>query len=217
MPPDALFDIVTDPENKRVFKNIKKVTYRKVLEDEGHRQLVEVEQLAIWRFLCFSGTFSIRVFVDQNRHTHSLKFHLAKEGFMKRFEGTWDVRPVYVDSPHCEVVASPEDDPLCSTSRVASEVHFRQTLQPILVPPPPVSWYIRGITSKQTEMLIEDLQAEAKRLREGNNKSLECPLQQQEFSHSHTQSRHFEQRETSPSGHLTQSKRRKRGTSRLRK
>ncbi|MCO5590733.1 hypothetical protein L7F22_044708 [Adiantum nelumboides] len=168
IPPDAVYDIVTDPENKRVFKNIKEVTYRNVIEDEGHRQLVEVEQSAIWRFLCFSGIMHIRLYVDQDRRTHSLKYHLAREGFMKKFEGTWDVKPVYVDAPHCKVLQNPGDEPSCRTSRVASEVHFRQVLQPILVPPPPVSWYIRGISSKQTESLLEDLQAEAKRLREGN-------------------------------------------------
>lgn len=167
LPPDALFNIITDPGNDRVFKNIKEITYRKVIEDEGHRQLVEVEHAAIWRFLCFSGTLSIRVFVDQNRDTHSVRFYLAREGFMKKFEGIWNVKPLYVDSPHCATVPSPEDDPACRSSRVASEVHLKQIVQPALVPPPPISWYIRGISSKQTEVLIEYLQAEAKRQREG--------------------------------------------------
>eukprot|EP00250_Pteridium_aquilinum_P013169 c21177_g1_i1 orf=413-1393(-) len=208
MPPDALYNIVTDPENKRVFKNIKEVTYRRVLEDEGHRQLVEVEQSAIWRFLCFSGTMSIRIFVDQNRNTHTLKFHLAKEGFMKKFEGTWDVKPVYVDSPHCELLESPEDDPVCSRSRIGSKVHFRQVLQPILVPPPPVAWYVRGISRRQTETLIEDLQAEAKRLREeGNERTLEVPQQQQQE----------EQEGMSSHGRHLSSRRRRRNTSWLRK
>jgi hypothetical protein len=41
--------------------------FRKVLEDDGNRQLVEVEQLGRWRFLMLSGTFSSRVIVEQNR------------------------------------------------------------------------------------------------------------------------------------------------------
>mgnify|MGYP007132923543 CR=1 FL=1 len=52
---------------------LQEVTYRKVLEDHGHRQLVEVEHTAIWRFLCFSGTLLVRVIVDQNRQTHKVR------------------------------------------------------------------------------------------------------------------------------------------------
>nr|GEY37089.1 hypothetical protein [Tanacetum cinerariifolium] len=48
LPPDAIYNIVTDPDNKRVFKNIQEVLSRKVLVDEGSRQVVEIEQAAIW-------------------------------------------------------------------------------------------------------------------------------------------------------------------------
>ncbi|KAL2621234.1 hypothetical protein R1flu_001439 [Riccia fluitans] len=34
LPPDDVYDIITDPNNRRVFKNVKEVTYRKVLEDD---------------------------------------------------------------------------------------------------------------------------------------------------------------------------------------
>ena len=87
---------------------------------------------------------------------------------MKRFEGTWDIKPIYVDAPHCSSMASPETDPVCISSRVASEVTLLQVVQPKIIPPPPISWYVRGISSKQTEILLQDLQIEAKRLREGN-------------------------------------------------
>eukprot|EP00249_Psilotum_nudum_P015486 c25350_g1_i2 orf=91-867(+) len=167
IPPDVVFNIIIDPENKRVFKNIKEVTHRKVIEDEGHRQLVEVEQAAIWRFLCFSGTISVRVFVDQDRNSKRVKYHLSRKGFMKRFEGFWEIRPLYVDLPHCALIPSPENDPECSSGKIASQVHLVQRVQPMLIPPPPLSWYVRGITVRVTELLIEDLQAEAKRLREG--------------------------------------------------
>lgn len=216
IPPDAVYDIVTDPENKRVFKNIKEVTYRKVLEDEGHRQLVEVEQSAIWRFLWFSGIMSIRLYVDQDRQTHTLKYHLAKEGFMKKFEGTWEVKPVYVDAPHCDRLSNPEDDPSCNRSRRASEIHFKQVLQPILVPPPPVSWYIRGISSKQTESLLQDLQAEAKRLREGKESSSETHKQEQKED-SEEKSSQSNDLGISAEGHPSSSRRRRRNIGWLRK
>lgn len=97
-----------------------------------------------------------------------VKYSLAKEGFMKRFEGAWDIKPNYVDAPHCNSMTDPEIDPVCISSRVASDVTLIQVVQPKIIPPPPISWYIRGISSKQTEILLEDLQIEAKRLREGN-------------------------------------------------
>jgi hypothetical protein len=52
------------------------VVFRKVLEDDGNRQLVEVEQLGRWRFLMLSGTFSTRVIVEQNRRECSVSFPL---------------------------------------------------------------------------------------------------------------------------------------------
>ncbi|OIT08790.1 hypothetical protein A4A49_65034, partial [Nicotiana attenuata] len=72
LPPETVYDIVTDPENKRVFKNIKEVVSRKVLVDEGLRQVVELEQAAIWRFLWWSGTIAVHVLVDQNRENHTV-------------------------------------------------------------------------------------------------------------------------------------------------
>ena len=115
LPPDAVYNIVTDPDNKRVFKNIKasnngflpslsvflspflcslsfknetvfvnltfcssvsqEVISRRVLVDEGLRQVVELEQAAIWKFLWWSGTIAVHVLVDQNRKDHSVTIH----------------------------------------------------------------------------------------------------------------------------------------------
>ena len=67
------------------------VLSRKVLVDEGTRQLVEIEQAAIWRFLWFSGTISVHVLVDQNRDDYSVRnnafFFLLK--FIDPFTPTW--------------------------------------------------------------------------------------------------------------------------------
>jgi hypothetical protein len=49
------------------------VISRKVLLDEGSRQVVEVEQAAIWKFLWWSGILSVHVFVDQSRKNHTVK------------------------------------------------------------------------------------------------------------------------------------------------
>jgi hypothetical protein len=49
------------------------VISRRVLVDEGLRQVVELEQAALWRFLWWSGTISVHVIVDQNREDHSVR------------------------------------------------------------------------------------------------------------------------------------------------
>ncbi|KAG6654545.1 hypothetical protein I3843_05G141200 [Carya illinoinensis] len=169
LPPDAVYNIVTDPDNKRVFKNIKEVISRKVLVDEGLRQVVELEQAALWRFLWWSGTISVHVLVDQNREDHSMKFKQVKTGFMKKFEGCWTVDPVFVDEKICFPLKPKtwKDYFACTggKGRVGSKVSLEQLIQPALVPPPPISWYLRGITSRTTEMLINDLLAEAARIR----------------------------------------------------
>ncbi|XP_058087919.1 uncharacterized protein LOC131234933 isoform X2 [Magnolia sinica] len=148
---------------------VKEVISRKVLVDEGLRQVVEVEQAAIWKFLWWSGTISVHVLVDQNREDHSVKFKQGKVGFMKRFEGCWKVEPLFVDDQLCHPF-KPEkwanyDSCTGGKGRVGSVVSLQQLIQPALVPPPPISWYLRGITTRTTEMLINDLQAEAARIR----------------------------------------------------
>ncbi|KAJ7953610.1 protein of unknown function (DUF220) [Quillaja saponaria] len=171
LPPDAIYNIVTDPDNRRVFKNIKEVLSRKVLLDEGQRQVVEVEQAAIWRFLWWSGTISVHVLVDQNREDYSMKFKQVKTGFMKKFEGRWSVEPLFIDEKSCLPFKPKtwEDYWACTggKGRIASQLSLEQIIQPAIVPPPPISWYLRGITSRTTEMLIQDLLAEAARIREG--------------------------------------------------
>ncbi|KAM0938125.1 putative START-like domain superfamily protein [Dioscorea sansibarensis] len=171
LPPDAVFNIIIDPENKRVFKNIKEVISRKVLVDEDTRQVVEVEQAALWRFLWWSGTISVHVYVDQNRRDHTVKFKQGKSGFMKKFEGCWKIEPLFVDEQLCypdkpETLAE-YDVCTAGKGRVGSLLNLQQLIQPAIVPPPPISWYLRGITTKTTQMLINDLITEAARLRGG--------------------------------------------------
>lgn len=99
-----------------------------------------------------------------------MKFTQVKTGFMKKFEGCWRVEPLFVDAKSCHPFKPKtwEDYYSCTggKGRVGSRVSLEQLIQPALVPPPPISWYLRGITAKTTEMLIHDLLAEAARIRE---------------------------------------------------
>lgn len=183
LPPDAIYNIVIDPGNKRVFKNIKEVISRNVLFDDGQKQVVEVEQAAIWRFLWFSGTISVHVFVEQDRKDHTVKFKQGKSGFMEKFEGCWKVEPLFVDEHYCLPNKPKSWDEYNSCTggkgRIGSVVSLDQLIQPAIIPPPPISWYLRGITSKTTEMLINDLLEEAARLRaEFNNDDPSKPMRE---------------------------------------
>ncbi|CAN4087530.1 unnamed protein product [Withania somnifera] len=186
LPPDTVYDIVTDPENKRVFKNIKEVLSRKVLVDEGSRQVVELEQAAMWRFLWWSGTISVHVLVDQNREDYTMNFKQVKTGFMKKFEGRWKVEPLLVDEDLCHPFKPKTlTDYISYTKgkgRIGSTVSLDQLIQPAIVPPPPISWYLRGITAKTTEMIITDLVTEAAKIRGSSSNDSHQSLQVNEGS-----------------------------------
>lgn len=83
--------------------------------------------------------------------------------YMKVFEGSWKVEPLYVDSERLCNQREPksrEEYKRCSggKGRIASKVTMEQIFQPSSpFNLPPVSWIIRGITIKTTKILLEDL------------------------------------------------------------
>jgi len=159
--PEGVYNIITDPNNRRVFKNIKEVVFRKVLEDDGNRQLVEVEQLGRWRFLMLSGTFSSRVIVEQNHKEKSMLFDLSQQGMMKKFSGSWKIEPMLASEMS---IGSRE-----SNAPVGSWVNFQQVLEPAIIPPWPLNGYVRGVTERIIREMLADLQRECLRQAQANN------------------------------------------------
>ncbi|CAI5461032.1 unnamed protein product [Closterium sp. Yama58-4] len=147
LPPDLVYSTLCDPSNRRVFKNITDVSYRKVLYDDGDVQEVELQQGARWRFLFLSGTFDVRLRVKQDRPNLKMSFKLIRPGFMKQFEGYWQL------------------EPLVNPMRVATSVQLCQVVQPTLTPPPILSHYLRGISTQITRDMLKDFQTEAARIR----------------------------------------------------
>ncbi|GBG63634.1 hypothetical protein CBR_g38945 [Chara braunii] len=169
LPADDVYRILVDPENCRVFKNIKEVKYRRVLKQDQYRQKVETEQAAKWRFLWLSGTFDIALEITEDKRDRQVDFKLARPGFMTRFEGYWNVLPLEDDS------APPSSSSSCCSNASgsspngprASLVTLHQYIMPSVIPPPPLDRYVRGITVKTTHDTITDLQGEAYRIRKG--------------------------------------------------
>ncbi|XP_010460141.1 PREDICTED: uncharacterized protein LOC104741066 [Camelina sativa] len=172
LPPESVYNIFTHPDNKKYFKNIKENISRTVLIDEGLKQTVEVKQAAAWKFLWWDGTYPIHLIVEEDRENLTSSYKQEKTMFMKVFEGCWKVEPLFIDEHLCDrsKPKTLEDYHSCSNGRgrVGSKVRMDQMFQPsALLTPPPLSWYIRGITIKTTESMMEDLFAEATRLRGG--------------------------------------------------
>jgi hypothetical protein len=103
-----------------------------------------------------------------------VKFKQGRTGFMRKFEGCWKIDPIFVDKEVClpfdPCTLDEYDSCTDGEGRVGSAITLDQLIEPAILPPPPISWYLRGITSKTTEMLVNDLIAETARLRGiGNN------------------------------------------------
>ncbi|CAA7036041.1 unnamed protein product [Microthlaspi erraticum] len=104
-------------------------------------------------------------FFDHDKWRHFMgKYKKEKMMFMKVFEGSWKIEPLYVDSERlCKqtVPKSREEYKKCSRGqgKVASKVTMNQYFQPYpLFNLPPLSWYIRGITLKTTKTLVKMVQ-----------------------------------------------------------
>lgn len=184
--PDKVFAILTDPENEKkgIFRNVKGTKFRNILEDDGHGlQKIESEQLAKWRLGPFSGTFSIRLVITQNKRNNTIHFDLAHPyGFMKAFAGTWTIRPFKQDDID-ELVNYPGkhwgpvhavqkalhnfEDRLSGKHNDISLVQLEQSVAPALVPPPPLDRVLKKIAATQIRCIMEDLQAEVERINAG--------------------------------------------------
>lgn len=178
MPPKEVFDVLTNPDNKNVFRSIKRVNYRKVLKDNGHgKKTIEVEHVGRWRFGPIRSEFVVRMNVFQDRNRGKIKFKLLKSSLMKDFSGEWTIEPYDQDSLD-ELVKYPGkkwgplhyvskavhrfEDSLLHT-RTDSLVQLRQSVQPRLLPPPPLDRVLKQITLAQVRTIMQDLLDETQR------------------------------------------------------
>lgn len=179
LPPKKVFDILTQ-EKGHVFRSIKRVNYRKAIQDDGHgRKKTEVEHVGVWRFGPVKGEFVVRMMVDQDRNKGHIKFRLLHSSLMKDFSGEWTIEPYDQDALD-ELVRFPnkkwgamhyltkavhrfEESLMHSTT--SSLVQLRQSVQPKLMPPSPFDRVLKQITLYQIKAIMKDLCAEAERIK----------------------------------------------------
>ncbi|EOA37516.1 hypothetical protein CARUB_v10011702mg [Capsella rubella] len=164
--PDKVFGLITDPSSKGSFFLDPPLggKSRKVLMEDGPRQIAKVGKTVEWKFLGRSFAIPISVIVDENRKELTAKYKKKRMVLMKVFKGSYKVEPLYVDSERlCKNIEpkSPEEYKRCSCGkgRIASKVTINQYFQPY--PPfnlPPLSWYICSVTIKNTKTALKTLQ-----------------------------------------------------------
>lgn len=165
---DQVYDILTDPENGRVFRNVKQVLHRNVLEDDGNTQVVDVEQLGRWKFLCFGGSFATKLRVTQDRRCKTVKYALQSGGFMRTFDGTWKIVENKLGSEEEDRVdGKPMDGPAAGCSPEGARVHLAQELSLAVSPPASLSRMIGKITAHTSKNILHDLYEESLRIYHG--------------------------------------------------
>ncbi|KAK9856105.1 hypothetical protein WJX84_003178 [Apatococcus fuscideae] len=184
LPPTDVYDLLTHPENHKIFRGIEAVLERKVLHDKGGRQKVLVVHEARWKFLFFSGKFATHMHVEQDRGAGTVRFSLAKVGMMKDFAGFWSVQPYTQQAlQSADIGSSPRPEApwwqpksaFANFPRVGRQAdrdaatlcRLEQSILPNVTPPRPLDRLMKGIAVKQVRGLMDDLRQEAGRIKAG--------------------------------------------------
>lgn len=137
--PDITYGILTDFErNPDIFKTVSKV------EVEHNNEGKFVTQHAHWNLMFLSGTFDMKMKVEEDPSRKAVSYKLNEPGFLKMFNGYWDVEPRMVNgkSMGCNVVVT-------------------QEVLPSTLPPGPLSSYVSRILGNQVKEVLHDLSVEA--------------------------------------------------------
>ncbi|CAI5501833.1 unnamed protein product [Closterium sp. Naga37s-1] len=119
LPPDTVFSILCDPHNRRVFTFIKSVKNERVVSDCNGVKVVELDIVFALKVPFFTGTFDAHLRNVHDRPNRRVAFCLSRPGFMRKFEGYWQVEPLLVPSS----ATSPADSASVVTVGVVSANH----------------------------------------------------------------------------------------------
>ncbi|XP_024380282.1 uncharacterized protein [Physcomitrium patens] len=142
--PDITYGILVDYENNsQIFKTVSKVE----VEYKGDMKLVT--QHAHWNLMFWSGKFTIKMRVEEDRSKHKVAFKLNEPGFLKLFNGYWGIEPWIQEG-----------------KQVGSKVLVTQEVLPSILPPGPLGGYVSRIMGNQVKAALQDLSVEAERLQQ---------------------------------------------------
>ncbi|KAG7667974.1 hypothetical protein Ndes2526B_g01610 [Nannochloris sp. 'desiccata'] len=137
--PDIVYNVLTDYNAlPRVFHNVEECSIQ--WSDDGTKQL---SQRCSWRFLVFRGSFVTDLAVTEGEEARTLEFSLVKSTFMRKFVGSWEIRP-------CSVTGG-------------SEIWHSLAVQPALAPPQKIGVLTTKIFGSQVEGILRDLAVELHR------------------------------------------------------
>eukprot|EP00475_Leptophrys_vorax_P007600 TRINITY_DN14815_c0_g6_i3.p1 TRINITY_DN14815_c0_g6~~TRINITY_DN14815_c0_g6_i3.p1 ORF type:complete len:291 (-),score=14.62 TRINITY_DN14815_c0_g6_i3:357-1148(-) len=177
LPPDAVFSIVCDPFNRRVFKNIKAVRNLVVVSEVNGVKVEEMDMTFVFQLPFFAGTFDAHVRMVKDRRNRKMSFGLTRPGFMRRFEGHWTVEPLAVGDNDDDASDPPSSNSSSSgssggssgssttPSRVASRLVLHQVVQPSLAPPAIFKRCLHTLLQMATSDVLKVFQEEARRVR----------------------------------------------------
>jgi hypothetical protein len=139
VPPELVYDVLTDYNSlPRVFHNVEECSIQ--WSEDGQKQ---VSQRCSWRFLIFKGSFITDLAVDEGVEARTLEFRLVKSAFMRKFIGSWEIKP-------CSVTGG-------------SEIWHSLAVQPALAPPQKIGVLTTKIFVSQVEGILRDLAVELDR------------------------------------------------------
>lgn len=169
VPPHVIFRIFTNPDNSHLFRDIKRIVNRKVLYEDEHKKIVEVEQTGAGEFkvLWMRNDFTtfLKVTEDSSDPSHlRMHFHMIKSDLLSRFEGTW--------------VLQPEMDGngvVCGTRAVLEQDVLPRGVPSFFKHLPLLGGLLRSISVRASKRMVEDIQDIVKQVQGG--KSLDEVLQ----------------------------------------
>eukprot|EP00775_Hariotina_reticulata_P013383 gene13383-13510_t len=199
--PEDVYTVLIDPKSHEIFRGIKDTLSRTVLEDDGKGcRKLRVGHRAVTKFLWISVTFDTELFVWEDDNARTIRFTNARsDGFMKKFDGTWNVQPftqqtldtIYKHSvqqqqqhlqhkhhwmsPAGALAAFQQRLHIGGADKLSTLVTLEQALAPRVTPPGPVAHLVRGLCARVLQNMMADLRIEVQRrqeLEEGNGKGL---------------------------------------------
>lgn len=174
--PDIVYKILTDENPQNIFRGIKAVTYRNVVEEDKRtgRKKLEVCHRAYTKFLFISVTFDTHLHVWEDPVAKTIHFRTAREGFMKVFDGQWTVQPFTQETldnvfgenhpTHHQLLSKMGSlwHGLFQHPPNTSLVTLEQAIEPKSRPPAAISSLVCKLCAKQMQNLMEDLRKEVR-------------------------------------------------------